>query len=376
MASVLTGLTYPYVFNTPRSETYDHMVRVQFSSLGRAWGPLRAVNMPRGRGGQRIDLVHAFNAIPITREPFVLGFEGELPRTMGGFGQHWLRDRLFPRLLDDRCRGLFPISHFAVKLFRRHAEGNRHTGAVLSRMRVVYPSLPVPPARAKTLDPEGPVVITFVGGEWARKGGVVAARLASLLGAAGVRVRMNVVSGLACGEEIYTDTERSFYEPYLAEARAAGVTFLGAMDNAAVLALVADSHFTLLATLDDSFGFSALESMAAGTPVIATGICALPEFITDDNGVVLSLDADGDGRWRFIYTTPAFRRSSGYKAILADTFEDLAEQAAQKILRLIETPADYARMSAAAHRTMVERFDAAERDREWSAIYARALRAG
>jgi glycosyltransferase involved in cell wall biosynthesis len=59
------------------------------------------------------------------------------------------------------------------------------------------------------------------------------------------------------------------------------VTSHGTQPNSAVLDLIGRSHSLLLPTFTDTFGYSAIGAMARYTPVIATDVGALPEFVED-----------------------------------------------------------------------------------------------
>lgn len=81
------------------------------------------------------------------------------------------------------------------------------------------------------------------------------------------------------------------------EARHLGVDkrvqFLGKIDSVAPLLAVADLF--LLPTNAESFGLSALEALASGTPVIGTNVGGLPEVVRDGETGVLCGVGDTDG---------------------------------------------------------------------------------
>jgi glycosyltransferase involved in cell wall biosynthesis len=54
------------------------------------------------------------------------------------------------------------------------------------------------------------------------------------------------------------------------------------------LSLYADADMFVLPTRGDAFGIAILEAMAAGLPIVATNICAIPELVTDGkNGLLI-----------------------------------------------------------------------------------------
>jgi N-acetyl-alpha-D-glucosaminyl L-malate synthase BshA len=81
------------------------------------------------------------------------------------------------------------------------------------------------------------------------------------------------------------------------EARDLGVDrdvfFLGKIDSVAPLLAAADLF--LLPTNSESFGLSALEALASGTPVIGTNAGGLPEVVKNGETGVLCAVGDVDG---------------------------------------------------------------------------------
>lgn len=55
--------------------------------------------------------------------------------------------------------------------------------------------------------------------------------------------------------------------------------FRRSASNAEVVETLGAADFSILTTLSDTFGYTAIESLAVGRPVVATPQGALPEFI-------------------------------------------------------------------------------------------------
>ncbi|KPC51824.1 glycosyltransferase family 4 protein [Amantichitinum ursilacus] len=373
MATILTGKSYPFIFNTPRSNQFDTVVRSKVYSGHRFWGPLQAVSVQKRVGGP--DLIHAFNSIPLDLKPYVLGFEGELPRSMSGPGRVAVRKLLRPQLLSRRCRGLFPISKFARHLFERSARDWPDFDQALAKCQVMYPSIPLHVTAARTLH-TNPITLTFIGAEWARKGGAVCARVARLLKAAGVPFVLNVISRMDYGIHVYTDTSAEFYANDIAALKTEGVRLLNGLPNKQVLEILAQSDLCLLPTLDDSFGFNIIESMSYGVPVIASGICAIPEIIDDGvDGFLLKLPVDEGGRWQHIYTPGEQRAGADFQRKLDATYNDMAAQISAIVQRVVDGQIDYHALSANAIKKIETRFEANLISEQWHQIYKRSLRA-
>jgi glycosyltransferase involved in cell wall biosynthesis len=61
---------------------------------------------------------------------------------------------------------------------------------------------------------------------------------------------------------------------------------------------MSESDVALLPTLDDTFGWSAVEAMSVGTPVIGTNVCAMPEIIVHgSNGYMVEVELQPNRRW-------------------------------------------------------------------------------
>src|SRR6185295_3816948 len=82
-----------------------------------------------------------------------------------------------------------------------------------------------------------------------------------------------------------------------------GVVHLQSAPNPRVLKLMEEADYFVLPTLHDTFGYVALESLAGGTPVIASATCALPEVVEHgSNGYLIPFENDPEvGRWPWIY---------------------------------------------------------------------------
>jgi len=367
MATILAGTSYFDLFSTPRTDRYDRVQRSRMLTGRRVWGPLQALSLrTSGRG---FDLLHSFNMIPLGVAPYIVSFEGELPRAMDGAGRSAMRRLLRGRLLSERCRGLYPISRFATRLFARACADWPLLDRALARCQVVYPNVPLrrsAPRRAAS----GTLRLVFIGNEWARKGGAACARMLPLLRQKRIPFTLDVVSGLAHGERVYTDTGADFYARDLGRLDAGEVRVHGPMRNADVLRLIEASDLCLLPTLDDSFGFSLLESMSCAVPVIATAVCAIPEIVDDGaDGVLLPLPTDGDGRWRHVYAPRDERLSPRHRSLLDTTLDGLARGLAGAIERLLDRELDYERLSQGAIDKVRSRFEMGRQAERWHAIY-------
>lgn len=362
---------YQTLFMTPRKSR--HIIRrVRFVPFNRIDTRLDGITMTAPH--LWADLLHAHNRIPVAARKFIISFESHLPRRFA-----IAHDNAFTRYMNGvlegpSCRRIVAMSHFAKRAFLQQHAANPDAPLLAAKLFVRHPNVVVPPeAEALSGDrgPGDPLKLVFVGAHFGRKGGCVAVKIAEMAAARNLPVHVTIVSALDVAGDIWTDpAERSFFEPYLRLLNLPNVRFHGALPNAAVRALLRQSHFSLLPTFADTFGFSAIESMAEGTPVIATRICALPEFINDgENGMLLDLETTDIGEWR----NPGWdaRGTQAFARHFRDEVERLAEEIVARLERLSGRPAELAAMQLSAHRTAKRMFDADAAAAFWDDLYTR-----
>ena len=280
---------------------------------------------------------------------------------------------LTSQLLSSQCRRIIPMSRAAEKTFLAQHQDNPRLEELKAKTVVRLPNIILPDMQ-DWFDPNAKMDqlrVLFVGGHFARKGGCVGVKIAEKARAAGLPIHVTVVSVLDCTAH-WTDPSRpEFFEPYLKLLDAPNVTLFKGAPNAKVLELSKNTHLSLLTTLGDTFGYSAVESMSRFAPVIATSVTALPEFIDNDNGVMLPLETNAVGEWKHVARqdrdTPAFEK------VFADTIEDLADGAFKACVELLNNPAKLAAKRQAARRTVEEKFDASVAGQFWDELYLEAV---
>jgi glycosyltransferase involved in cell wall biosynthesis len=321
---------------------------------------------------KKYDLIHAFNRIPLGLTPFIIGFESHLPRAFGLERSAYFR-WLSGILASDRCRKIICISNHARQIFAdMHAEDPLFP-SLAAKLITRYPNLPVPAEDdAMAGKPQDPLTLTFVGGHFGRKGGCVAVRMAELALSRSIPIAVNIVSDLQVGPGVWTDPmEANFFEPYFKLLNLPNVRHYSALPNARVLELLRQSHFSILTTFSDTFGYSAIESMMNFTPVIATRQGALPEFIHNgENGILLDLPTNSLGEWTS--TKILSRRDSRYKAVYAQEIDRLAEDALSALVAIMNEPGGLKRLRLGARKTAAAMFSAADARLFWDALYEEA----
>jgi glycosyltransferase involved in cell wall biosynthesis len=371
--TILAPTRYPWRFNGPansrhRIENRDFVPfnylspKVEGVTVFKPWPPVG------------FDLVHAFNRIPIGRRPFVIGFESHLPRAFGIEGGRWW-NWMTDALASDRCRGIVAISEFSRRMFlAQHERATRSAAArsaITAKLHLRLPNLALPPEadlpRAASTDE---IRLVFVGNHFARKGGCVAVVMAELARARGIPLVLDVVSRLEMGGAIWTDpVDDAVFEPYRALLAQNNVRVHRDLANAEVLALLRAADMSVLTTFGDTFGYSALESLANGTPVLATRQGALPEVISNgENGILLDLPVTPDGEWVHLGTPD--RTAASFIRMWNDEVHRLAEQGLDALAELSASGRLQAMRQQA--RRSAERFAPASATTWWDDFYDRA----
>lgn len=338
MAVIYSGTAYPYIFSTPRFPQ-KHILRRGYlpHPPARFFNGIAHVGFFNPLGGY--DLVHSWNIIPaFTTKPWIVSFESALPRTFGPSADA-VRRLLAGPLRSPHCHRIIAISQYAVRRAQKAWPG---FDSLRDKLSVIHPN--VEAGQATHSYDGGELVITFVGNHFARKGGIVALRMARLALERKLPIRFQLISALEYSNGIYTDhPDRSVYQRDLEALKLPNVSLLGRIPNAEVMARIEASHFLLLPTLHDTYGFSVLEAMSRGIPAIVTATAALPEIVhEDENGFVLPLEVDGIGDWTHLNRKPI--AWSTYD----ETFEELARMAIARLETVIDAPSAWERLSMGA----------------------------
>ena len=374
-ARVLAPVGYPWDFCGPRQSRARIARRnfVPFNRIRDGWDGFTIFN-PLDVAWS--NLIHAFNRIPLNGSPFVIGFESHLPRLFAADAARFER-HLYRRLLSRDCRRIVAISNFAKENYLKAlAEARLSTDertTLEDSIDVRYPSIDALDPPSAATDAPDPWIVTFVGNHFGRKGGCVAVRIAKIALDTGLPIKVKVVSSLQSGGPIWTDpSDERFFQPYYDLLVLPNVEHLSGLKNADVLRLFGESHFSILTTFADTFGFSVIESMARGTPPICTGQSALPEFVTDgENGIVIPPAlTPGQAHWGPSYR---HRDDEDFVRLYRDEIERMAAQCIEKLTAIMSDLPKYRAMRNAAYLTARTVFDAGDAHRYWDRTYEAAL---
>jgi glycosyltransferase involved in cell wall biosynthesis len=359
---------YPALFNTPRASRHS-IERRRFLPFNKFFRPLEAATFINPFPLKRFDLVHALNRVPLGPTPYIIGFESHLPREFAP-GDAPVVSMLTRHLASEKCVRILPMSQFARRTFLKQHANSPLLAELKAKLQVRQPNIEMPDV-AEWFDPSEPLNelrLVFVGGHFARKGGLAILKLAEKARDRGVPLHVTIVSSLEYGDGVWTDpTNDSFYEPYLKLLDLPNITLIRGAPNAEVQAIMHRSHVSLLPTFADTYGYSAVEGMANFTPVIGTTQGALPEFINATNGVLLNIETNDVGEW--IHVARTDQDSPAFERIFADETDKLAEGMLAACADLLADPVRLARMRLAARASVEVRYSAESANRFWDGLY-------
>lgn len=325
----------------------------------------------------RFDIYHLWNGILLNRRPFITSFESYLPRVFHGRRDLHYRAAM-GRLRSPDCRRLLAMSNFARRFFCWQNK-DEVDDALAGKIEVFAGGVSVPEhaiehrLEALAAAGRGPFRCCFVGHEFFRKGGYPVVRAFARLAQSHRDVRLVVVSRLLANDYASREPHERTAEMRDMLRTASWVEWHESLPHAEVLRLMTTCRLGLLPTLDDTFGWSTLEAMSYGLPVISTNICALPEIVHDGhNGCLIPLACEDNGRWSGLAlpagsTAATAARAAAYRCIEDGVFDAVS--------RLIESPDDVVRMSRNAVAYVQERHDPIRRGQRLAAIYREAVAA-
>jgi glycosyltransferase involved in cell wall biosynthesis len=343
MVNVLLGNNYATTFNSPRSSIHT-LIPTKFFPSKQFLRPLDSIGMwlPVRREYQ---LIHTFNRIPYTQKPWIVTFESILPRTIGP-GKNIFKNLLRPRLELENCRKIIAISDYAKQKFINTNKDWEYLEEGLKKLMIIHPNICINSTFPKTYIEGQLLELVFVGNDFARKGGIIALRIANKAKQMKLPIQVHLLSQMKYGSSVYTDClDSKRYDKDLSLMSLDNVIFHANKSNSVVMELLSKIHLQIMATLDDTYGYSVIEGFSVATPAITTNVCALPEIVHHgQNGYLLHLELNKNRNW----VNLSHRESREYWDILDKTYDKLADDALQFIVGILDKPEEYEQLSVGA----------------------------
>ena len=339
---VITGTQHISTPNLPRNSRHTFIKTKNFPTgrypIEKLWKPFSSF-IPWQPIWDGYEVIHSFNRIIYTNKPWFLTLEDHL--SLYSNSRNQLESTVYPilnnRLVLDNCKKIIAMSSFAKFRITKKIENWNIAEKLKQKLTVIHPNFPVRVNHAKVYDEKQPLQFVFIGHHLARKGGIVALRVAKRAKALGLNIKINIISGLGIGAGRPTDfPDRNKYAEDLKLLDLDNVNYYKSLPNQQVIDLLSKSHFQFMPTLQDSYGFSIAEGFSVATPAITTNICALPELITPgENGFLLEVPLNESREWKN-WLHGEKLQTEEYWEVLNGTYDYLAEAALEQIIKFLD----------------------------------------
>lgn len=239
---------------------------------------------------------HFYNTINLGTQDWIVTFETKLPR-LGKVSKFWF-DIGVKRLAKDNCKKIIAMSDCAyeVQLNFIKREYPQFYIAIRERITVLHPpqKLLINNYSEKGLAANS-IIFSFVGDDFFRKGGREVLKVFARLIPKYPHIKLFIISGLKYNDYATHSTKSDYNEALkIILDFPQNIILHQKLENSKVLELLKGVHVGLLPTWGDSYGYSVLESQAAGCPVITTNLRALPEINNEEIGWIINLPLDSE----------------------------------------------------------------------------------
>ncbi|MEH2371904.1 glycosyltransferase family 4 protein [Nostoc sp.] len=380
---IIGGQQHLSVPNLPRNSEHTLIRSKTFLAgkypIDKVWYPLGSF-MPWRPVWGGYQVIHTFNRIIYTNKPWFVTFEDH--RFLYRDPQSKLEELTYKflnnRLALENCKKIIAISDYARLRFLNWVQEWDVASKIIGKVDVIHPNFPVRVNQHKSYQNQQNLQLIFIGNHIARKGGVVALRLAKKAAKLGLPITIHIVSELWCGFGVPTDfPDANRYTEDLKLLDLNNVVFHNIIPNAKVIELLSQSHFQLMPSLMDTYGYSIIEGFSVATPAITTNVCALPEIVRhNENGYVLELPLDKLRHWGN-WLNGEKTKTEEYWEIVNHTYDDLAEQALQQVQEFLDRSdkqEHYESLSAGALAQVINVHDAEKQNELFDNLYAAAAR--
>ena len=309
----------------------------------------------------KVDLFHFFNSVSVGSKPWVSTFEYEIPRHQRDNKKMW------SVLYNDSCKQLIAMSKNALNVQSYFVQKNTQRAQdIIDKTIVLHP----PQALGhNTANYEGQIECTFVGNAFYHKGGLELLKACDYLLSEGkVKFKLNLVTNFSRTNWLDADItgEDEVLSEKIIERHKGSIAVFSNINNSRVHDLLAKSHFSVLPSLGETYGYSVLEAQSCACPVITTNSWAFPEINSNDVGWLLDLPT--------IEENGGLKADIGSKSLLEKYKVKLVDSLIQAISEAVSNM-DKTKQKAKKAQERIMKYHSVEEHRtQLNQIYTAALR--
>lgn len=288
--------------------------------------------------GQKVDLIHTWNAIPLSNIPFVVSFENEIPRYLGSVSK-WQESLGLSILNSNRCLAILALSNIAATLAREKMDALGYP-EIANKIKVFRGGVDVGnldeenEKTATEIGYERPLKILFVGSDLFPKGFVPAYMALKNLIEKGANINFSVVGQFKDSGYVLRENSPNPQKWDKLLQTSAWATHYKSLPNKDVIKLMKNCDVLIFPSYDESLGWAIIEAALLGVPAITTNIFAIPELVKSNvTGYVIDINLGQQNRWQGIW-------SSGIqlKAEIEMANESIREGIEKSISKLLNNP--------------------------------------
>jgi len=317
-----------------------------------------------------VELMHTLNELPVGSRPFVVSFENELPRYLGG-PKPWQLEYGRELMAGKRCRSIMGFSEIAAAGLRSQLVEAGYASAA-EKVIVFRGTVGVPvdqDAKPRTGGKQSPLKILFVGRDAFGKGLVPTLDALDDCRKLGIDIAATIVCNFEAREYISNSVHIDSQKLAMRMQEMPGVTHHRTLPNREIHQLMLSHDVLVFPTLDESLGWVAVEAGLAGMPVIATDIYAIPEVVVDGKtGILIPINKAKEQRWAGLWL-----EGKAFDDEVVDTFAALRQGIGTALQRFAGVPELVDEMGAAAREHCQLLYGIGVAQRQLSAIYEKSL---
>jgi len=372
------GVVKEMMLNPPENVEYGH---IEGSNIDE-----NVISIPILNEEYDCDLIHSFDTTIVTDKNWV--YEGSVFPQMATFsllGNYYPREfrlKLLKNLLEkDNCKALIFPSQEGLNTIKSYSNwSDEESKVILDKCHVIPFAfrkindslINFSEANGKEIS-KGKVKLLFLGTNFIRKGGE------QLLDAFEVlyekyngNIELNIISRFAEKSE-FTNPEKT--KIVLERAKnMKGVNVLNCNDDEK-MKIYSESDMYIFPTMQENFGFSPIEAMGFGLPVVASNfITALPEIVEDGESGLLFDIMNFDFEKCVFEGREDFREGDIKFKVPLDLHEHMVKELIKKISILIEDSALRKRMGLRGLEIARSKFSFENRNRMLKELYESILK--
>jgi len=318
-----------------------------------------------------IDLVHTWNAMPVTSKPFIISFENELPRYFGNVYK-WQESLGLSILKSKRCKGILALSKVAAELAREKylSLGYAEIAAKIDVFRGGV-TIDKKLLERKRVDYAGGVLkIIFIGGDIFPKGFVPAFKALEKLVENGAEIELTVIGRFKTAGYVLKEYSPNPMEWNDILKEASWVEHYEQSPNKEVLDKLSKQDLLISPSYDETLGWSVVEAGLLGVPAITTNVFALPELVKHEvSGYLVNLKLGKQQRWQGVWES-----GSTLGLEVEEANKQIYKGVISGVMGIIQEPSLLQIYSENAKLHMRELYDVETSASELAVIYSKAIK--